>query len=100
TEVPERELPSSFRYVGSMGWVREPLDDAMRGRRQVIAPPAAATIGTPAHGAKGALLAQLREPGTVFMEVAGRSRSTRRCATSPMSRPATPAPRLHRLFRP
>jgi hypothetical protein len=30
-------------------------------------PPATATIGTPAHGAKGALLAQLREPGTVFM---------------------------------
>jgi hypothetical protein len=50
-----------------MGWVREPLDDAVRGRRQVIAPPATATIGTPAHGAKGALLAQLREPGTVFM---------------------------------
>jgi hypothetical protein len=67
TEVPERELPSSFRDVGSMGWVREPLGDAVRGRRQVIAPPATATIGTPAHGAKGALLAQLREPGTVFM---------------------------------
>ena len=66
-EVPERELPSSFRYVGSMGWVREPLDDAVRGRRQVIAPPATATIGTPAHGAKGALLDQLREPDTVFM---------------------------------
>jgi hypothetical protein len=67
TEVPESELPSSFRDVGSMGWVREPLDDAVRGRRQVIAPPAAATMGTPAHGAKGALLAQLREPNTVFM---------------------------------
>jgi hypothetical protein len=67
TEVPERELPGSFTDVGSMGWVREPLDDAVRGRRQVIAPPAVATIGTPAHGAKGALLAQLREPGTVFM---------------------------------
>ena len=50
-----------------MGWVREPLDDAVRGRRQVIAPPAAATIGTPAHGAKGTLLAQVREPDTVFM---------------------------------
>jgi hypothetical protein len=50
-----------------MGWVREPLDDAVRARRQVIAPPATATMGTPAPGAKGALLAQLREPNTVFM---------------------------------
>jgi hypothetical protein len=51
-----------------MGWVREPLDDAVRARRQVVAPPpATTTMGTPAHGAKGALPAQLREPNTVFM---------------------------------
>jgi hypothetical protein len=50
-----------------MGWVREPLDDVVRNRRLVIAPPAVATIGTPAHGAKGRLMAELRNPNTVFM---------------------------------
>jgi hypothetical protein len=37
--VPERELPTSFRDTGSTGWVREPLDEAVGGRRQVIVPP-------------------------------------------------------------
>jgi hypothetical protein len=37
------------------------------GRRRVIAPPSAATIGTPAHGAKAALRAELGKPNTVFM---------------------------------
>jgi hypothetical protein len=46
---------------------RRDVVDATSTALQVIAPPATATIGTPAHGAKGALLAQLREPGTVFM---------------------------------
>jgi hypothetical protein len=66
-EVPQQELPSSIRSLGPMAWVREPLDDAGGGRRQVIAPPAAATIGTPAHGAKAALRAELATPNTVFM---------------------------------
>ncbi len=59
TEVPAEELPSTVRYIGSVAWVREPLDDAVRGRRRVIAPPSTATIGTPAHGAKAALKAEL-----------------------------------------
>ncbi|GAA1327549.1 HD domain-containing protein [Pseudonocardia xinjiangensis] len=67
TEVPAEELPSTVRYIGSMAWVREPLDDAVRGRRRVIAPPSTATIGTPAHGAKAALKAELDQPNTVFM---------------------------------
>ena len=66
-EVAEQELPSSMRYIGSMAWVREPLDDAVQGRRQVIAPPSTATIGTPAHGAKAALRVELDAPNTVFM---------------------------------
>jgi HD domain len=66
-EVPQQELPGSVRSLGSMSWVREPLDDAVGSRRRVIAPPAAATIGTPAHGAKAALRAELSKPNTVFM---------------------------------
>jgi hypothetical protein len=66
-EVPQQELPGSVRSLGSMSWVREPLDDAVGSRRRVIAPPAAATIGTPAHGAKAALRAELGKPNTVFM---------------------------------
>jgi hypothetical protein len=33
TAVPDRELPSSVRRMGKMGWVREPLDDALGGKR-------------------------------------------------------------------
>jgi hypothetical protein len=66
-EVPEHEMPSTVRELGLMAWVREPLDGAVRGRRQVIAPPAAATLGTPAHGAKAKLLAEVNAPNTVFM---------------------------------
>lgn len=66
TRLPDRELPSVMRDVGHMGWLREPLDDAVSTRRQIITPPAAATIGTPAHGAKSALVAELNEQ-TVFM---------------------------------
>jgi hypothetical protein len=55
-----------MRAVGPMGWVREPLDDAVPARRLLIAPPAVATIGTPAHGAKVALLTEL-DQSTVFM---------------------------------
>jgi hypothetical protein len=68
TAVPDRELPSPVRRMGQMGWVREPLDDAVRGKRLVICPPAAATIGTPADGEKDALLARVRDDrNTVFM---------------------------------
>jgi hypothetical protein len=66
-EVPQQDLPGTVRSLGSMSWVREPLDDAVGGRRRVIAPPSAATIGTPAHGAKAALRAELGKPNTVFM---------------------------------
>jgi hypothetical protein len=66
-EVSPQELPGTVRSLGSMSWVREPLDDAVGGRRRVIAPPSAATIGTPAHGAKAALRAELAKPNTVFM---------------------------------
>jgi hypothetical protein len=65
--VPERELPASVREIGWMGWVHEPLDDAVAEHRKVIAPPAVATMGTPAHGAKSALMPELRAPNTVFM---------------------------------
>jgi hypothetical protein len=65
--VPAEELPCPVQDIGQMAWVREPLDDAVRGRRRVIAPPAAATMGTPAAGAKPALLAELAKPNTVFM---------------------------------
>ncbi|WP_156934723.1 HD domain-containing protein [Pseudonocardia spinosispora] len=67
-KVPEGEVAGSFQAIGQLGWVREPLDDAVAGhRRQVIALPAAATIGTPADGAKAQLLSQLDVPNTVFM---------------------------------
>jgi hypothetical protein len=66
-EVSPQDLPGTVRSLGSMSWVREPLDDAVGGRRRVIAPPSAATIGTPAHGAKAALRAELSKPNTVFM---------------------------------
>jgi hypothetical protein len=56
-----------MRNLGAMSWVREPLDDAVNGRQHVIAPPAVATIGTPAHGAKAALRAELGTPNTSFM---------------------------------
>jgi hypothetical protein len=66
TQVPDHELPSAMRTVGDMGWVRESLDDAVSAQRLLIAPPAAATIGTPANGAKKALVQQL-DDNTVFM---------------------------------
>src|ERR1700754_76394 len=66
-EVPAEELPSTVRSLGAMSWVREPLDDAVNGRRRVIAPHAVSTIGTPAHGAKPALRSELAKPNTVFM---------------------------------
>jgi hypothetical protein len=66
-EVSPQELPAAIRSLGPMSWVREPLDDAVGGRRKVIAPPAVATLGTPAHGAKSALRAELGKPNTVFM---------------------------------
>jgi hypothetical protein len=61
TDVPDEELPSSVRRMGQMGWVREPLDGTVHGKRIVISPPAAATIGTPADGEKDALLARVRD---------------------------------------
>jgi hypothetical protein len=47
--------------------MREPLDDAVGGKRQVIAPSALATMGTPADGAKSALLKVARSADAVFM---------------------------------
>ncbi|GAA0945751.1 HD domain-containing protein [Pseudonocardia zijingensis] len=69
TVPDEPQAASSFRAIGEgAGWVREPLDDAVRGPRQLIVPPAAATLGTPAHsGAKAAQQAAKEQPGTVFM---------------------------------
>lgn len=68
TAVPDRELPSGIRRIGKMSWVREPLDEAVRGNRLIIPPPAAATIGTPAAGEKAALVAEVfSRPDTVFM---------------------------------
>jgi hypothetical protein len=64
--VPDRDLPSTMRDIGRMGWVREPLDDAVSTQRQLITLPATATIGTPAHGAKSALVRELDE-NTVLM---------------------------------
>jgi hypothetical protein len=68
TVVPEDELPATLRRVGRMGWIREPLDDAVGGKRLLIAPPAIATMGTPAAGEVPAMLGELRKPGTVFMK--------------------------------
>lgn len=64
--VSDSELPASIRELGWMGWLREPLDDAVTRPRQIISPPATATIGTPAHGAKGKLISEL-DSNTVFM---------------------------------
>jgi hypothetical protein len=66
TRVADNELPSTMRAIGPMGWVREPLDNALTARRLVISPPATATIGTPAHGAKRSLAGEL-DSNTVFM---------------------------------
>jgi hypothetical protein len=66
--VPGDELPAPVRAIVGMGWVREPLDDAVDKTRRVIAPPAVATLGTPAHDeARAAQVAELAKPGTVFM---------------------------------
>ena len=66
TQVADEELPSTMRAIGPMGWVREPLDDALKARRLLVSPPAAATIGTPAHGAKSSLANEL-DSNTIFM---------------------------------
>ncbi|OLT16111.1 hypothetical protein BJF78_15320 [Pseudonocardia sp. CNS-139] len=60
--------PGEIRPAGDLVWIREPLNGAVRPRRQVIVPPAAATLGTPAHtGARVAQRAAMAEPGTVYM---------------------------------
>jgi hypothetical protein len=66
-KVPDHELPATVRRVGEMSWVREPLDDAVRGKRMVIAAPAIATMGTPAAGEKRAMIAEICKADTVFM---------------------------------
>ncbi len=65
--VPAAELPASLRDAGLANWIREPLDDAVDRRRRILFPPAVATMGTPLGDCQGALLAQARDPGTVFM---------------------------------
>jgi hypothetical protein len=67
TRVPPHELPAALRDAGLSNWIREPLDDAVDGRRRIIMPPAAAVMGTPASASQGALLAEARHPDTVFM---------------------------------
>jgi hypothetical protein len=67
TEVPPPELPASLREAGLANWIREPLDDAVDRRRRILFPPAVAVMGTPLSDCQGALLAQARDPGTVFM---------------------------------
>jgi hypothetical protein len=67
TRVPPHELPAALRDAGLSNWIREPLDDAVDGRRRIIMPPAAAVMGTPASACQGALLAEARHPDTVFM---------------------------------
>ena len=67
SQVPPHELPASLRDAGLANWIREPLDDAVDRRRRIIMPPAVATMGTPASAYQGALLAEGRHPGTVFM---------------------------------
>src|SRR5262249_18472346 len=67
TQVLPHELPASLREAGLTNWFREPLDDAVDRRRRIIMPPAAAVMGTPASGYQGALLAEARNPDTVFM---------------------------------
>src|SRR5579859_1374947 len=65
-QVPARELPASVREAALANWIREPLDDAT-GRRCILFPPTVAIMGTPLRDCQGALLAQARDPGTVFM---------------------------------
>jgi hypothetical protein len=67
SRVLPHELPAALRDAGLVNWIREPLDDAVDRRRRIIFPPAAAVLGTPAHGYQGALLAEVRHPDTVFM---------------------------------
>ena len=67
TRVPPHELPAALRDAGLSNWIREPLDDAVNGRRRIIMPPAAAVMGTPASASQGALLAEATHPDTVFM---------------------------------
>src|SRR6201986_578043 len=61
------ELPAALRDAGLSNWIREPLDDAVDGRRRIIMPPPGALVGTPASPCQGALLAEARHPDTVFM---------------------------------
>jgi hypothetical protein len=65
--VPAAELPASLRDAGLANWIREPLDDAVDHTRQILFPPAVATMGTALGDCQGALLAQARRPDTVFM---------------------------------
>ncbi len=67
TEVPPAELPASLREAGLANWIREPLDDAVDGRRRIMFPPAVAIMGTPLRDCQGVLLAQSRRPDTIFM---------------------------------
>ncbi|MFB7496442.1 hypothetical protein ACFC09_17445 [Streptomyces sp. NPDC056161] len=67
TQVQPHELPESLREAGLTNWVREPLDDAVDQRRRLIVPPAAATLGTPAHEHRETLFAEVRHPDSVLM---------------------------------
>jgi hypothetical protein len=66
TQVPAQELPASLREAALANWIREPLDDAVD-RRRIIFPPMVAIMGTPLGDCQATLLAQARDPGTVFM---------------------------------
>ena len=66
--VPAHETTSEMRDIGGMVWVREPLDDAVSSRRLILAPPAAATLGTPAgKDVYPTLAAELAKPDTGYM---------------------------------
>src|SRR5215467_13889651 len=67
TRVQPHELPASLREAGLDNWIREPLDDAVDTRRRLIMPPATAVMSTPASAHKGALLAETKNPDTIFM---------------------------------
>jgi hypothetical protein len=67
SQVLPHELPASLRDAGLDNWIREPLDGAVDRRRRIIAPPAAATLGTPLSAYQGVLLGEARHPDTVFM---------------------------------
>ena len=67
SQVLPHELPASLRDAGLANWIREPLDDAVDRRRRIIMPPAAAVLGTPASAYQGVLIAEARQPDTVFM---------------------------------